>query len=184
MTNGPPSTSAGPSHVARYHTLQGPASNYNPIHPHPADWQQSENAPTLAQSYFNTNYAGPGQWQQNSWHGPMHPYSPGTMPYQASYPQYQQERPQPLHFAAPTPPQLKPIPAPIPVRSPTPSPPPPEFHRHWNTVIASFLSSLGLNQALRGFETDMLVINEEWERKKVPKAIGDLVRDLMVSRHF
>lgn len=35
-------------------------------------------------------------------------------------------------------------------------------------------------QALRGFENDMLVINEEWEREKVPKAIGELMRDLMV----
>lgn len=34
-------------------------------------------------------------------------------------------------------------------------------------------------QALRGFENDMLVINEEWEREKVPKAIGELMRDLM-----
>lgn len=35
-------------------------------------------------------------------------------------------------------------------------------------------------QALRGFENDMLVINEEWERDKVPKAIGELVHQLMV----
>ena len=47
----------------------------------------------------------------------------------------------------------------------------------------SFLSSLGLNQALRGFENDMLVVNEDWERQKVPKAIGELMKDLMVSQH-
>lgn len=63
---------------------------------------------------------------------------------------------------------------------PPSSPPPPEFHRHWDTAIATFLSSLGMMQALRGFENDMLVINEEWERDKVPKAIEELVRKLTV----
>jgi hypothetical protein len=29
----------------------------------------------------------------------------------------------------------------------------------------------------------MLVVNEDWERQKVPKAIGELMRNLMV-RHF
>lgn len=69
------------------------------------------------------------------------------------------------------------------VSSPLPpsSSPLPEFHRHWDAVIVNFLSSLGMMQALKGFENDMLVINEEWERQKVPKAIGELMRELMVK---
>ena len=127
---------------------------------------------------------------------PTHPYTPGATPYQQSYsyaqipyPQYQSERPQPLQFSTqlPTPPQSKPRTKPPPppkVPTPTPSPPPPEFHRHWDSVIVSFLSSLGLSQALRGFENDMLVVNEDWERQMVPKAIGELMKDLMASQLF
>lgn len=50
-----------------------------------------------------------------------------------------------------------------------------------SAVVASFLSNLGLTQALRGFENDMLVMNEDWERQKVPKAIDELMRNIMVS---
>jgi hypothetical protein len=158
---------------------------------------QSSNNP--GQSYFNANYQG-SSWQQNAWQLPSHPYS-GATPYQQSYgfsqvpsyPQYPSDRSQPLHFSAQIPPnpqpksRVKPPPPPPPPPkspTPTPSPPPPEFHRHWDSVISSFLSSLGLNQALQGFENDMLVVNEDWERQKVPKAIGELMRDLMVSQYF
>jgi hypothetical protein len=48
-----------------------------------------------------------------------------------------------------------------------------------SAAVASFLSNLGLTQALRGFENDMLVMNEDWERQKVPKAIDELMRDLI-----
>jgi hypothetical protein len=37
-----------------------------------------------------------------------------------------------------------------------------------------------MNQALKGFEDDMVVMNADWERQKVPGAIGDLMKDLMV----
>ena len=194
MTNGPPPSSAGPSHhLSPYPTPVQSQPQTSTFYAQPAP--QSPNTP--GQSYFNANYQGPS-WQQNAWQVPTHPYSPGTTSYQQNYsfpqvpyPQYQPEQPQPLRFSAQIPPRPQPKsrtkpppPPPQKVRTPTPSPPPPEFHRHWDSVIASFLSSLGLTQALRGFENDMLVVNEDWERQKVPKAIGDLMRDLMVSRYF
>jgi hypothetical protein len=67
----------------------------------------------------------------------------------------------------------------------TPSPsPPPEFHKEWDVVIRSFLNKIGLTQAVRGFEADMILMNEEWERTQVPKAIEDLAKDLSVSILF
>jgi hypothetical protein len=70
------------------------------------------------------------------------------------------------------------------IASPSPSPSPPpltESHKYWDAALKSFLAHLGLAQALRGFELDMLVINSDWERSKVPGAVADLVRDLSVS---
>ncbi|KAI0744095.1 hypothetical protein C8Q80DRAFT_1272681 [Daedaleopsis nitida] len=63
----------------------------------------------------------------------------------------------------------------------SPSPPPshPEYHRDWDAIIKSFLSAMGLTQALRGFEADMLVLNPEWERKRVPSALAELMKDLL-----
>src|ERR1700729_3624882 len=196
MTNGPPSTSAGPSYNPHHYPApvqnQVQSSNYYTPHgqtPRPAHQQPqpSSNTPYPSQSYFNTNY--PSAWQQNAWQVPTNPYSPGATSYQQQtynfpqvpYPQYQSERPQPLRFSAQIPSHSPPkpkakIPAPVPkvpTPSPSPSPPPPEFYRHWDSVIVSFLSSLGLSQAVRGFENDMLVVNEDWERQKVPKAIGE-----------
>ena len=49
---------------------------------------------------------------------------------------------------------------------------------HWDSALKSFLTRLGLVQTLRGFESDMLVLNEEWERSNVPVAVENLVKDL------
>ena len=64
--------------------------------------------------------------------------------------------------------------------SPIPSPPPPEYHKDWDAAVKSFLSAAGLTQALRGFEADMVVLNPEWERKKVPAALEELMDNLTV----
>ena len=39
---------------------------------------------------------------------------------------------------------------------------------------------MGFTQALRGFEADMVVLNAEWERKKVPDALAELMKSLLV----
>ena len=48
--------------------------------------------------------------------------------------------------------------------------------------MKSFLSAIGFSQALKGFEADMVVLNPEWEQKEVPRALAELVKELMV-RH-
>lgn len=47
-------------------------------------------------------------------------------------------------------------------------------------MIKSFLHAAGLTQALRGFETDMLVMNEDFESTKLPVALQVLQKDLEV----
>lgn len=117
----------------------------------------------------------PGGWQ-NPWQVPSYPFiASGSVPSQQAhytqvpYGQYQPHtvsyQPRQRHKVAQKP------------RSPTPEP---EFYCHWDEVIRSFLKKVGLNQALRGFEDDMVVMNAAWERQKIPGAIGDLMKDLMV----
>lgn len=48
-------------------------------------------------------------------------------------------------------------------------------------MIKRFLQSAGLTQALRGFDSDMLVMNPDWEREKIPAALSALLEDLTVS---
>jgi hypothetical protein len=56
-----------------------------------------------------------------------------------------------------------------------------EYDREWNSVIKGFLSAAGLTQALRGFEADIIILNPDWEREKVPEALGNLVKQLLVG---
>ncbi|KAH9944692.1 hypothetical protein B0H21DRAFT_694713, partial [Amylocystis lapponica] len=126
-------------------------------------------------SYAYYNYP-PGAWG-NAW--PM-----GTYPYNApeAY-QYSQMNVLPAaqgaqqnqsYYRSPAQPTVK-------TKTPSPSPSPaPEFRQQWDAVIKTFLSAVGLTQALRGFEADMIVMNPEWERKKVPIALGDLMKDLLI----
>ncbi|KAL5523940.1 hypothetical protein ACEPAG_8113 [Sanghuangporus baumii] len=53
-----------------------------------------------------------------------------------------------------------------------------KFVKEWDSVLVSFFRRLGLQQALVGFHEDMLLLNEDWERKEVPGAINALVQDL------
>ncbi|KAJ7680613.1 hypothetical protein DFH06DRAFT_904327, partial [Mycena polygramma] len=75
---------------------------------------------------------------------------------------------------APAPP-LPPPPAPTP-RPPTP--PPPKY-RNWDRVVKDFLVKLGMKQALAGFESDMLVMNSDFERLSVPNALLDLLKGII-----
>jgi hypothetical protein len=69
------------------------------------------------------------------------------------------------------------------VPTPRPPTPPPPKYRHWDRVIKDFLSKLSLKQALTGFESDMLVMNPDFERANVPSAILDLLQGIIVSLH-
>ncbi|KAF8444846.1 hypothetical protein L210DRAFT_3531146 [Boletus edulis BED1] len=206
MTNGPPASQAGPSQAstttpnASETALQQSYHNFVPQNaqagpsqpqaaPQPVQYAQAHlaqpthsHAPipghqnvTQAQTYY-MGYP-PGAWQ-NAWQLSGYPYATsGSSPYQQTqypqmpYAQYQQYQPQ-LAARQRKPPQ-KP-------RSPTPEP----IYRHWDEVIRAFLNKVGLTQALRGFEDDMVVLNADWERKSVPGAIGELVRDLMALGKF
>ncbi|OAX41126.1 hypothetical protein K503DRAFT_767930 [Rhizopogon vinicolor AM-OR11-026] len=192
MANGPPHSQAGPSQnkfnpsetsaqqpslivpVAASSTTSsqgtpGPPSQLQPVQYGSATQGQNP------QGYYAMSYT-PGGWQ-NPWQVPSYPFiasGPGSVPSQQThYTQvpYGQYQPPTVSYQ----PRQRPKVAQKP-RSPTPEP---EFHRHWDEVIRSFLEKVGLNQALKGFEDDMVVMNADWERQKVPGAIGDLMRDLM-----
>lgn len=200
MTNGPPTSQAGPSQASTtlsntsetvtqqpYYNSVQPNAQAGPSQPpqQPVQYTQAhlaQQAQSQAQTQGQQNatqayYMGypPAAWQ-NAWQLSGYPYATsGSSPYQQThytqppYAQYRQYQPQPAAR------QRKPPPKP---RTPTPEP----VYRHWDEVIRAFLKKVGLTQALRGFEDDMVVLNAEWERKSVPGAIGDLVRDLMVRR--
>jgi hypothetical protein len=199
MANGPPTSQAGPSQASTttsnatsetvpqqpYYNSVPPNAKAGPSQPpqQPVQYAQShltQQALSQAQTQGQQNatqayYMGypPGTWQ-NAWQLSGYPYATsGSAPYQQThytqipYAQYQQYQPQSAAR------QRKPPPKP---RTPTPEP----VYRHWDEVIRAFLKKVGLTQALRGFEDDMVVLNADWERKSVPGAIGELVRDLMV----
>ncbi|OCH93741.1 hypothetical protein OBBRIDRAFT_789944 [Obba rivulosa] len=120
----------------------------------------------------NYSYYGcpPNAWS-NAWPADSYPYRAGS--YQNSY-SYNQGASTGFAQPAASAQQSK--------RSETPSPspsPPPEIHKDWDAVMKSFLSAIGFTQTLRGFEADMIVLNPDWERKKIPAALGDLMKDLL-----
>ncbi|TBU33937.1 hypothetical protein BD311DRAFT_651340 [Dichomitus squalens] len=118
----------------------------------------------------------PNAWA-NAWNTATYQYPPGTG-YSYSYAPPPQGSSQTAVAVSPAP---VPVPAPsAKQKSPSSSPSlPPAYHKDWDAALKSFLSSIGFSQALRGFEADMLVLNPEWERKKVPLALGELMKDLM-----
>ncbi|KAI0775812.1 hypothetical protein BD413DRAFT_531765 [Trametes elegans] len=143
---------------------------------------QAQGAPrgqTGAYSYYNY----PSSAWANAWNAGSYQYGPGgRYPYSYAQPAPQQSAqqaaaPQTVSNVACTPPPLK-RKTPTPTPSPSP-PPPPEYHMDWDAVIKTFLSAIGFSQSLRGFEADMVVLNPEYERKKVPAALGELLKDLL-----
>lgn len=73
--------------------------------------------------------------------------------------------------------QAKHVPKP---RTPSPSPPPPKSCTHWDKAVVTFLQQMGLTQALRGFELDMLAMNTEWEKLHLPDALQQLIKNVEV----
>lgn len=51
---------------------------------------------------------------------------------------------------------------------------------YWDQALKQFFIDMGLTQALRGFEIDMLVLNPDWEKERIPVAMATLVRNLVV----
>ncbi|KAI6166048.1 hypothetical protein EDD17DRAFT_1550402 [Pisolithus thermaeus] len=162
-TSGLPNQTQLPTHQqnlqyvqAQPHTQTTPAARQNP-----------------AQTYYTMGYP-PGSWQNTAWQLSGYPYATtGSAPYQQThYAQIPYTQYQSYQHAPPARQRTKLQPK---LRTPTPEP----TYRHWDEVIRAFLKKVGLSQALKGFEDDMVVMNEDWERKVVPGAIGELVRDMM-----
>ncbi|KAI6121819.1 hypothetical protein F5141DRAFT_1092528 [Pisolithus sp. B1] len=162
-TSGLPNQTQLPTHQqnlqyvqAQPHTQTTPAARQNP-----------------AQTYYTMGYP-PGSWQNTAWQLSGYPYATtGSAPYQQThYAQIPYTQYQSYQHAPPARQRTKLQPK---LRTPTPEP----TYRHWDEVIRAFLKKVGLSQALKGFEDDMIVMNEDWERKVVPGAIGELVRDMM-----
>ncbi|OBZ70515.1 hypothetical protein A0H81_09236 [Grifola frondosa] len=146
---------------------QTPPTNYYAPHVQPQ-------GPSQPRNYGYYNY--PQNAWGNSWHMGAYQYgATGGYPYPYPPPSLGTNPAPQYPPTAPAPPKVK---SPTPSPSPSPSPPP-EYHKDWDAVIKSFLSAVGLTQAVRGFEADMIVMNPEWERKKVPAAIGELMKDLL-----
>lgn len=57
----------------------------------------------------------------------------------------------------------------------------PTSRKYWDTALATFLEEAGLTQALRGFELDMIILNPDWEKDRIPAALKKLAEGL-VSR--
>ncbi|KAI0829824.1 hypothetical protein BC628DRAFT_1358907 [Trametes gibbosa] len=185
--HGQPSTTApstgysanSPQIAVQPQTLQNnsyaPPTNYLPQH---AQTQTAQQPPQASYPYYNYH---PGAWT-NAWNGSPYQYGAGSSyPYSYAHHVHQQTTP---HSTAP-PSQAKQTAAPeTPPKRKTPSPPPlpsapPKYHKDWDAVIKAFLSVIGFSQTLSGFEADMLVLNPEHERKKIPSALGELMKDLM-----
>ncbi len=56
------------------------------------------------------------------------------------------------------------------------------YRPEWNKILSSFFEDAGLFQALSGLKDDLLVMNEEWERVRIPEALHVLVNDLSVGK--
>lgn len=56
------------------------------------------------------------------------------------------------------------------------------YRPEWNGILSAFFEDTGLFQARSGLKDDMLVMNEEWERSRIPEALRVLVKDLSVGK--
>ena len=126
-------------------------------------------------------------WYTTATAGLYQPYPHTSNPYAAHYAPhayYAQYPSQPTTYTSQpvTSSNLKPT-KPV---SPPPSPPlpDPETYQHWDAVFRAFFLKTGLTQALKGFEADMLVLNPEWEQLKIPPALEEVVKGLMVRDFF
>ncbi|KAL0956640.1 hypothetical protein HGRIS_002773 [Hohenbuehelia grisea] len=196
MAEGPPPSDAGPSGpvVAEFSSTTSAVSTAPPIAGvttyNPYAGTRAVQQPYYTYSQGNSAYYNytPPNFSAN--------WSAGTYPYASQYqvPQLQPHY-RPTFNGTSTivvpetqvqavnhpPPQLRTM-GKAKAKSPSPSPPPSNIHRHWDNAIRSFLKKMGLQQALHGFDLDMLVMNSDFERTAAPKAIDQLMKDLMSLR--
>ncbi|KAF7305986.1 hypothetical protein HMN09_00753100 [Mycena chlorophos] len=186
MTNGPPASAAGPSRPPQ------PPQTAQPAAPAPGGAAAPLAAPYYIQAQSGrTPYQ---QWTTSAWAQQVTAFqnqqaaAAARGPYAAAAAVNAQQaqaqayaRPRyPPQYVAQQPAQSAPNPTPVAapnVPSPPPSPltPPPPEYRHWDRVVKDFLLKLGLKQAVKGFETDLLLMNEDFEKMSVPGAINELV---------
>lgn len=172
MPLGPGPADAGPSGIS------GTSGSRNPSQAAPTSSTYPVNPAGQPGAYFG--YGTP--WQYNSWQAP---YGMHATPHQVASHQgaaYQYLAPGGTFPQHVRPAQTPQTPQP---RPPSPSPPPQSLPRHWDVALRQFLTDSGLTQALRGLELDMLVLNEDRERKTVPAALQTFRTSLSVrARSF
>ena len=179
MTEGPPPSEATSSNASVISNFQKvPTAYTRPRYTNP--YAQYIPQPAAGSSSIPPNPTTAGLYQ---------PYPQTSNPYAAYYglhtyyPQYQS---QPASYIS-QPPNLTPSSFNLkPTRktpSPSPSPPlpDPETYRHWDLVIRAFFIKTGLTQTLKGFEDDMLLLNPEWEKLKIPLALEEMIKGLTVN---
>ncbi|KAI0373941.1 hypothetical protein BV20DRAFT_1111046 [Pilatotrama ljubarskyi] len=174
-----PSYSGAPQQTAQHHTA-GRYPAHTSYYSQQPQTQGASQGQTGTYSYYNY----PQNAWANTWNTGAYQYGPGGG-FSYSYAQSAPQQPPPQATQTAPPQQTEQPPAiptkrkpPTPTPSPSPSPPP-EYHKDWDAIIKSFLSTIGFSQTLRGFEADMLVLNPDHERKKVPAALGELMKDLL-----
>jgi hypothetical protein len=188
MAQGPPPSAAGPSQAAHDPTLptSGPETHQQQHLAYARPNLHNRQIETILPSAYFSGY--PAPWQYGPW---QYPYNSGQAPPGSSnQPQpphsgYPIQHTQPISWAPPVPATL---PGPATKRkaaSPSPSPPPPPpLPQDWDSVLKDFLATAGLMQALRGFELDMLVMNEDRQQSILPSALTALKAGLTVRALF
>ena len=179
MTEGPPPSEATSSKVSVISNLQKVPTAYT------TPWYTASYAqynPQPAGSSISPNPTTAGLYQPYPQTG--NPYAAHYGPH-AYYPQYQS---QPTSYISQPPNpassfNLKPT-GKAPSPSPSPPLPDPETYKHWDLVIRAFFIKTGLTQTLKGFEDDMLVLNPEWEKLKIPLALEEMIKGLTVGFFF
>lgn len=159
-----------PAPTAYVHNYAGNGATSTVFRATPPATSQSYPSPApTAQSYYNY----PAQnWQH---------WQPATYPFTNSQAYYQSAgyttaaaalaKGDGKQHAVPVPPR----------RPPTPPPPDPVLPKHWDEVLMDFFKTIGFTQTRKGFEMDVLVMNPDWEKKKVSAAIQRLVQGLSVA---
>ncbi|PSR73210.1 hypothetical protein PHLCEN_2v10931 [Hermanssonia centrifuga] len=187
MAQGPPPSDAGPSNSGTQHTTESALANSGPAQ--------------ITHAQYYTHNTGGVQQQSAYGHAPQSQSSPQLTYYhysprnqtstwptgaQSSVQQsgYQNQF-QATYSSVPV--QSHPIPpvqgtptSKIPQHTQPPSPVP-TYNKYWDGAIKTFLQAIGFTQTLRGFQADMLVLNSDWERNKVPEALLNLSRDLELA---
>ncbi|KAF7321906.1 hypothetical protein MKEN_00712800 [Mycena kentingensis (nom. inval.)] len=169
MTNGPPPSAAGTSAGA-------PQAQPSP-------------APQQPQT---TYYAAPGTsqiaYQRYTWSqqqqqaGRQYQTTPTFNAARGMFTEQQYAQGRAPAAQQPTPPPIQ-TQVQAPPRAPSeplsPLTPPPAEYRHWDRVIRDFMVKMGLRQALHGFESDLLLMNEDFERANVLDAMMDAMQGFL-----